>query len=473
MNINIGTDVYWLRSSGNLKCKFCGFAFSFQFKTRTTSISSKNFPEMSTKTYSSRNMPSTGNEDSFLVEYTVEESAFAAATLLIIMISCLVGNAVICYVVFRNRRMWTEMNMFLVNLAIGDIAMTLLSMTSPLQTAIIRQWTFGRAGPVCQLNAFCNSVLFCNTIFTHTAISVDRFFAVVKPMKKIMTRRKAFFGLLGIWFLSVVISLGPLLGWGRNDYNGSTLQCGFGFPKDSFESMYMVCLAVFAFLLPIIIMSYAYIRIYLVVRRHTRRLSTSTFGNYQDTFMKNQRRIVLTFFLALIAFIVCWTPFFVFISIAVSIPSRDKLPHGLGIAAYWCGFLNSSINPYLIGLRSERFHATFLHVFCCRFCSQKRAAERRNEGSHLSGKTIYAETRNRPVKQQTTPSQMTQLRNDHVSSVLNTVAIANANQETVVTLHDKRNKKKSKRTERQENTEVVFQHFIHMVDGKLWNEATV
>lgn len=426
--------------------------------------------------FSSKNMSPTGNEINFPLDYTVTETAFAAAALLIIMITCLAGNAVICYVVFRNRRMWTEMNMFLVNLAIGDIAMALLSMTTPLKTAITRQWTFGPAGSVCQLNAFCSSVLICNTIFTHTAISVDRFFAVVKPMKKIMTRKKAFFSILGIWLFSVAISLGPMLGWGRNDYNASTLQCGFGFPKNRLEILYMICLAAVAFLLPIIIMSYAYIRIYRVVRHHTRRMSSSTFGNNQEAFIKKQRTVVLTFFLALIAFIVCWMPFFVFIAIAASISSRDELPHGLGLAAYWCGFLNSSINPYLIGLRSERFHETFTDVFCCRFCYCKRATWRRTEGKYFIDKTLSAETKNRTLIQQTTPSQITQSSNGHVQSFLNPIAISNASQETaVVHSHDDWNDNtKARRVGRQENMgEVVYPHFIHKVDGKLWNEATV
>lgn len=82
----------------------------------------------------SKNMSPTESEVNFPMDYTVTETAIAAATLLIIMITCLAGNAVICYVVLRNRRMWTEMNMFLVNLAIGDIAMALLSMTTPLKT---------------------------------------------------------------------------------------------------------------------------------------------------------------------------------------------------------------------------------------------------------------------------------------------------------------------------------------------------
>jgi len=253
--------------------------------------------------------PNSKEEQMFPVDYTVLETAIAAAALLVMMIVCLLGNAVICYVVFRNRRLWTEMNMFIVNLAIGDIAMSLLSMTTPLETVITGQKIF-ISGPLCQVNAFCNSVLFCNTIFTHTTISIDRFFAVVKPMKKIMTRRKALLALLGVWTLSIIISLGPLLGWGRNTYNGSTLQCGFGFPRNKFEGIYIICLAICAFFLPIVIMSYVYIRIYIAVRRHTRRLSTSTFGNNQDAIIKKQRTVVLTFFLALIAFIICWTPFF-------------------------------------------------------------------------------------------------------------------------------------------------------------------
>lgn len=167
-------------------------------------------------------------------------------------------------------------------------------------------------------------------------------------------------------------------------------------------------------------------------------------------------------------------PFFVFIAIAASISSRDELPHGLGLAAYWCGFLNCSINPYLIGLRSERFHETFAHVFCCRFCYCKRATGRRTEGRYSSDKTLCAETKNRTLIHQTsTPSQQS---TGHVQSFLNPIAIINTSQETIVIpSRDKWNDNaKPRRSRRQENmVGVVYPNFIHMVDGKLWSEATV
>lgn len=50
-------------------------------------------------------------------------------------------------------------------------------------------------------------------------ILVDRFFVVVKLMKKIMIRKKVFFFILGIWLFLVVVFFGFILGWGCNDYN--------------------------------------------------------------------------------------------------------------------------------------------------------------------------------------------------------------------------------------------------------------
>lgn len=417
---------------------------------------------------------STASEDDmFPVDYTVLETYIAGAALLVIMIVCLMGNSVICYVVFRNRRLWTEMNIFIVNLAIGDIAMSLTSMSTPLETIITGQSIFV-SGPLCQISAFLNSVLFCNTIFTHTTIAIDRFFAVVKPMKKFMTRKKAFCALLAVWTLSIAISLGPQLGWGHNTYNASTLQCGFGFPRNNLENLYIICLAVCAFFLPILIMSYVYIRIYWVVRHHTRRLSTSTFGSRIEAVIKSQRRVVLTFFIALIAFIICWTPFFVFMAVAVSIPSRDELPHGLGIAAYWCGYLNSAINPHLIGLRSERFHEAFTGFFCCLCRCYNRDPEPQHEVKNLSCETT--ETKHFTIQQNTLPE-----RNGQIHSFAN-IAVSDldvsAIQETdgappvVRGILSNSDMKRSRKQARDEDA-VVYPHFIHMCSGKLWSEATV
>ncbi|EDO43759.1 predicted protein, partial [Nematostella vectensis] len=232
------------------------------------------------------------------------------------MLLTIIGNLMVCYVVLSNKRLWTEMNMFLVNLAFGDLAVGLICMVFPLITAIKREWIFGR-GILCQLNACCNSVLFCSTIFTHTVISIDRYIVIVHPMKKIMTRKKAALMIVGVWVFSVFIVLGPVFGWGRMEYNASTLQCGFGFPRDKMASMYIVIVAIIAFIIPLLIMTYTYIRIYISVLEHTRRMSETATAMQQQAVFSAQKRIVFTFFIALLAFFACWAPFFSFIAFAV------------------------------------------------------------------------------------------------------------------------------------------------------------
>lgn len=297
-------------------------------------------------------------------EFTVLETSLAATALCIIILMTIIGNCTICYVVFKNKRMRTVMNFFLVNLAVGDLAVGFLSMVFPLVTAVKRRWIFNET--ICQINAACNSVLFCSTIFIHTVISIDRYFALVRPMKKFMTAKKAAIMILLVWAFSAVIVLGPFFGWGHMEFNPTTLQCGYGFPRSKYESLYIILLVIIAFVIPLIIMTALYIRIFISLRGHSRRMSTAAVaGNQHQATLKAQIRVGATFFLALLAFFVCWAPFCAFIAFAVIVKDRTSIPHGLGIAAYWCGFVNSLCNPFIVGIRSEQFRAAFAEILCC------------------------------------------------------------------------------------------------------------
>lgn len=296
-------------------------------------------------------------------EFSVFETSIAAAVLCLILVLTIIGNCTVCYVVFKNKRMWTVMNMFLVSLAVGDLAVGLLSMVFPLVTAVKRAWIFNDV--ICQINAVCNSVLFCSTIFTHTVISIDRYFALVHPMKKFMTAKKATLMIIAVWVISSVIVLGPVFGWGHMEFNPTTLQCGYGFPRTKYESLYMILLMVIAFLIPLIVMTALYIKILRSLRGHTRRMSTSISTNHYQGALKAQIRVGATFFLALLAFFFCWAPFCVFLAYAVAVKDRTSIPHGLGMTAYWCGYVNSLCNPFIVGIRNEQFREAFIKIFCC------------------------------------------------------------------------------------------------------------
>lgn len=449
---------------------------------------------MATTTQSTQTTNFSLSDVLFEVDFSFTETTTLAVLLCMIMFFDIVGNGMMATVVLRNKRMWTETNMFLMNLVFGDIAVSLLSMPVPLVTVIRREWIFER-GPFCSLNAYCSSLFFVATIFTHTTISIDRYLACVKPMHKVITRKKAALMIMGVWILSAVISLGPLLGWGRFDYNASTLQCGFGFPRNKFETLYMLLLAVIAFIIPICIMAFAYIRIYFTVRRSTRRMSITTFGQQRQKNVQLQKKIILTFFLALIAFIVCWTPFFAFIAVAANSATRQNIPKGLGVAAYWCGFLNSACNPFIIGLRNEQFKEAFRKVVCWPFIRCGRNREK-TEGSSLSQFTtspnksieVDKEMCKRPSNHDPLRRSKRETVTSFVSLLNSTTTKGNRNEQvdtrrsldSLITTqtNGKENPKPQQRTRKKGRHEVnqpdiSYGKFLHQVGDKFWFESGV
>lgn len=78
----------------------------------------------------------------FFSDYMVVEIVIVVVFLFVIMIVCFLGNIVICYVVFRKRCLWIEMNMFLVNFVIGDIVMSLIFMIVLIEIVIVENDIF-------------------------------------------------------------------------------------------------------------------------------------------------------------------------------------------------------------------------------------------------------------------------------------------------------------------------------------------
>ena len=407
------------------------------------------------------------------VDFTATETSITAATLILIIFLTIVGNSTICFVIFRNKRMWTEMNLFLLNLALGDIALC-LSMGFSLVTAIKREWTYGEDGPVCVFNGALTATLSCNTIFTHTLISIDRYFAVVMPMRKMMTKKKAALMILGGWILSLAIALAPVFGLGRIGYNGTTMQCGPAFPKTKLESLYVAILALLGFILPLGIMTCVYVKIYLVVRRHARRISTTMFGRAAKSAMEVQRKIVLTFFLVLVAFFVCWTPFFVFISVALATASRDEIPHGLGIAAFCCGYFNSACNPFIIGLRSDHFRDAFHKLLCWPILLCRRAFRPENKIDRSPESTRSTDTKHQIA-------DYTQS-NEALRAYVTFTTEENNQQDRNIIKNDgtvlpgkyeKRHRKSGAQVEEILKDALVFENFIHVIGNKVWSESAV
>lgn len=108
----------------------------------------------------------------------------------VIFVLALVGNLVVCAVVFTSIRKWTVTNFFIVNMAAGDILMAFFCIPFTfVPTFVLLYWPFGAA--MCRIVSFSQAVSVFVSAYTMVAISSDRYLAIVYPLRPRMTRKQA------------------------------------------------------------------------------------------------------------------------------------------------------------------------------------------------------------------------------------------------------------------------------------------
>ena len=108
----------------------------------------------------------------------------------LIFVFALVGNMVVCAVVFTSIRKWTVTNFFIVNMAAGDILMAFFCIPFTfVPTFVLLYWPFGTI--MCRIVSFSQAVSVFVSAYTMVAISSDRYLAIVYPLRPRMTRNQA------------------------------------------------------------------------------------------------------------------------------------------------------------------------------------------------------------------------------------------------------------------------------------------
>jgi len=105
-----------------------------------------------------------------------------------IFIFALIGNGTVCYIVYSTPRMRTVTNYFIASLAIGDILMSFFCVPSSfISLFILNYWPFGLA--LCHFVNYSQAVSVLVSAYTLVAISIDRYIAIMWPLKPRITKR--------------------------------------------------------------------------------------------------------------------------------------------------------------------------------------------------------------------------------------------------------------------------------------------
>lgn len=182
------------------------------------------------------------------------------------IVFAIAGNILVILSVVCNRHLRTPTNYFIINLAIADLLLstTVLPVSATLE--ILDYWVFGRI--FCDIWAAVDVLCCTASIMSLCVISIDRYIGVSHPLQYpgIVTEKRALLAMLGVWALSVVISIGPLFGWKQPPL-----------PDDKVcpiteEPFYALFSSLGSFYIPLVVILAMYCRVYIVAKRTTKNL---------------------------------------------------------------------------------------------------------------------------------------------------------------------------------------------------------
>ena len=193
-------------------------------------------------------------------------------SLAIIMTLTLVGNVTIIVVLScsKYRKLNSRVNIFIVNLAIGDLTVCCFTMTTEVFFCVFEgAWILGAAA--CKIICYIQIITLASTTFILTAMSYDRYMAICKPLSFGNTSSRARKLIAISWALALIFA-SPQLFIFREDAVGIypdgeiKYKCrSRGYTAWWQRKLYFTFMASYILVLPAILISFCYINVVAVV----------------------------------------------------------------------------------------------------------------------------------------------------------------------------------------------------------------
>eukprot|EP00095_Tigriopus_kingsejongensis_P012396 maker-scaffold682_size112745-snap-gene-0.12 protein:Tk12396 transcript:maker-scaffold682_size112745-snap-gene-0.12-mRNA-1 annotation:"lymnokinin receptor" len=181
-----------------------------------------------------------------------------------ISLGAVVGNTLVIYMVIRSRRMRTITNFFIANLALSDVVIGTFSIPFQFQAALLQRWNLPEI--MCSLCPFFQNVSVNTSIFTLIAIALDRYNAIIHPLRGKSSKKGTKIRIGFIWVTSILLAVPQVIAFRVMLVDGSIPQCIPVNISPTTLTWYMFALCFVQYFLPLALISFAYLRISMAIK---------------------------------------------------------------------------------------------------------------------------------------------------------------------------------------------------------------
>ncbi|XP_078356680.1 prokineticin receptor 2-like [Oculina patagonica] len=308
----------------------------------------------------------------------------------VLSIECLLalaGNLLVIVSFIKTRRLKTNANYYIVNMAISDLLSVILSWPLYATEGMLQAGGSHITDPTlatyaCKLGIYSRAVSYVVSIVSLVLIAVDRYIAIVFPLKAInITRRMRTFLLFLSWFV-------PLLGLVPYFVHSEIVKAKQQtFCRNIMSSLALKIYHFLSFALIYCVPLILILVLYPLIMKHLKRSAqlnnspdSGRKGNmYKAKRLRQNQNIMKIFGSIVFGFFTCWTPLYIYLFLKSFYPAifiKDKCLLLVGIFYYIFPLLSTVINPFIIIVFSSGYRAAtkslcFYFFSKCRRCSVK------------------------------------------------------------------------------------------------------
>ncbi|XP_008193428.2 QRFP-like peptide receptor [Tribolium castaneum] len=317
----------------------------------------------------------------------------------------LVGNCLIIFTTFQYRGMQSVTNVFLSSLASADLLLIIICIPVKLAKLFSYIWIMGFF--ICKMIHYLQNISAICSVMTLTAISIERYYAIVYPMKAkyicTINQAKRIIGV--IWIMSFVLAVPTLFAQShmRVSNNNDPTEyyiCVKDWDSTEVWRFHEIYMLVVILIVPFVIMTFSYTTICwevwkvmerrsVMTSKHVLSRNRSSTTNSEDKYLENfiltenkhpppppdpghddsnmVKQVIYMLVAVVVLFAICWTPLLID-NLLTAYEIHPNIRCGflkyMSIAFHLLAYFNSCINPIIYGFMSKSFRESFKLVLC-------------------------------------------------------------------------------------------------------------
>ena len=297
----------------------------------------------------------------------------------LIFVLALMGNIIIGIIVYRTRSMRKPINFFIVNMAMSDLLFPIVCFPY-----IVTEMNFGYyilGGPVgqalCKLNYFLVDISASVSIQSLVLIAVDRFGAVVFPLRSpLISSKHCRFFILATWIIAVAANIPDALTYELVEYQEGLVgvyKRNEVFGESLSYRSYEVSMLVIFWYVPMVLIAILYMTV--VIKLKSQNIPGEGSANGREQQSRRQKNVLKMSIAIVVTFIICWLPvtirWFLVLYPPDSLMTASCGFQYFALIASCLAHFNSAINPCISFIFSGNYRQGLKNLSrCCLVCTR-------------------------------------------------------------------------------------------------------